>query len=115
MGNTAVSGIVCFLTLECFANLAEDTSASSSVEEYRPSDISQESEPKLRLRTKSTNETDLSERHKDKALRIKTSRPDVAVGYAVWLATMITILVLLCVGIWRWERSQSLRIPGSSL
>ena len=103
------------LTLECFANLADNTTTSSSEEESCLSDVSQESKPKLRLRTKSTNGTAVSEKHKDRAPPIKTSRSDVAVGYAIWLAAMMTILVLLCVGIQRWERSQSLWIPGSSL
>ena len=101
--------------MECFANLAEETTAASSIEESCLSDVSQESKPKLRLRTKSANETAISEKNKDQALPIKTSRPVVAWGYAIWLAAMVTILVLLCVGIWWLERSQSRWIPWSSL
>lgn len=102
----------CLLTMEWFDLLADDSTASSNTEESR--DISLESTPKLRLRTKSTNETTVADKLEDPVSVRMTSRSDVAVGFVMWSVVLITILVFLCVGSWGWKKSQSLLIPGTS-
>lgn len=84
----------------------EDLSIHDDTEEPSVSDISVESKP---------NEITVSDQTKDSAAGLKTSTPDVAMNYVVSLVAMITILVLLCVVIWRWKGSQSLFIAESSI
>ncbi|XP_020240988.1 NAC domain-containing protein 62-like [Asparagus officinalis] len=69
-------------------------------------DISQEFKPNLRLRAKSTNETTESDKLKGPAPLIKTSRPDVVIGYVVGFIAIFMILVLFFVGIRKFGRSR---------
>lgn len=104
-------------TSPCFkledSTIEDGTAASSNIEESCLSDISEESKPKLRLRTKST-ESMMSGTHADPALGTKARKSDVSTGYVIWLLGMMIILVLLCVAILKWKGSQSLFISEGS-
>lgn len=78
--------------------------------------VASESKPELRLRTKCTNETAAFDQLKDLApVTKRSSRSDIAMSYFLRLVAVLAIFVLLCVGIWSWERPKSLLIPGSSI
>ncbi|KAJ6797302.1 NAC domain-containing protein 62-like [Iris pallida] len=90
--------------------------ALADTKEASPAGISDDSEPKLRLRTKPKNEIIESGGLEVPALILERQSSNKSMGNNINMTVfLLVILLVICVGVWSWGRSQSVSFAGGSI